>query len=131
LSPPPRRSSPGALKIKGIGAGFIPEILNTKIIDEVIPVSNGAAFETARDVAKREGILRGISSGAAVFGALAVAHRSEYRANSSWRSCPAPANATLAPSSSPPTEPEIGSPVFPAWAFPLARHYRAVMAWAP
>ncbi len=70
---------PGPHKIQGIGAGFIPEILNTKIIDEVIAVSNEAAFQTARDVAKMEGILCGISSGAAVFAALAVARREENR----------------------------------------------------
>jgi cysteine synthase A len=68
---------PGPHKIQGIGAGFIPEILNTRIIDEIIPVSNEAAFDTARQVARREGILCGISSGAAVFAALTVAARPE------------------------------------------------------
>ena len=70
---------PGRHAIQGIGAGFIPEILNTKIIDEIFTVSNEAAFETARDVAKMEGILCGISSGAAVFAALTVARREENR----------------------------------------------------
>ena len=64
---------PGPHKIQGIGAGFVPEILNTKIIDEIITVSNDEAFETSRRVAKEEGILCGISSGAAVFAALQVA----------------------------------------------------------
>ncbi len=70
---------PGPHKIQGIGAGFVPEILNTKIIDEIIPVTNEAAFQTARDVAKQEGILCGISSGAAVFAALTVARRPDNR----------------------------------------------------
>ncbi len=68
---------PGPHKIQGIGAGFIPAILNTKIIDEIITVTNEQAFETARDLAKMEGILCGISSGAATFAALQLARRPE------------------------------------------------------
>ncbi|MCL6457092.1 MAG: cysteine synthase A [Gorillibacterium sp.] len=64
---------PGPHKIQGIGAGFIPDILNTDIYDEIIQVENEDAFETARQVAKQEGILTGISSGAAIFAALKVA----------------------------------------------------------
>jgi cysteine synthase A len=64
---------PGPHKIQGIGANFIPEILNQDIYDEIIHVENDEAFETARRVAKEEGILSGISSGAAVFAALKVA----------------------------------------------------------
>lgn len=64
---------PGPHKIQGIGAGFVPDILNTSIYDEIIAVENEEAFETARRVAKEEGILGGISSGAAIFAALKVA----------------------------------------------------------
>jgi len=64
---------PGPHKIQGIGAGFVPDILNTSIYDGVIPVENEDAFETSRRVAKEEGILGGISSGAAIFAALKVA----------------------------------------------------------
>lgn len=64
---------PGPHKIQGIGAGFVPEILNTEIYDEVIQVSNDEAFEYARRAAKEEGILGGISSGAAIFAALKIA----------------------------------------------------------
>ncbi|WP_040953070.1 cysteine synthase A [Gorillibacterium massiliense] len=64
---------PGPHKIQGIGAGFVPDILNTSIYDEIIQVENDDAFETSRRVAKEEGILGGISSGAAIFAALKVA----------------------------------------------------------
>lgn len=70
---------PGAHKIQGLGAGFVPEVLNAEILDEVLPVENEQAFETARDLARTEGILCGISSGAAVFAALAVAGRFENK----------------------------------------------------
>lgn len=68
---------PGPHRIQGIGSGFVPSILNRKIIDEVIQVTNDDAFETARQVALAEGILCGVSSGAAVWAALKVANRPE------------------------------------------------------
>ena len=67
----------GPHPIQGIGAGFIPDILNTKIYDEVIRVKNEDAFQTARRLAREEGLLVGISSGAATWAALQVANRSE------------------------------------------------------
>ncbi len=70
---------PGTHKIQGIGAGFIPEVLNVELIDEIIPVSNDDAFGTARRLAKEEGILAGISSGAATWAALRVAARPENK----------------------------------------------------
>lgn len=68
---------PGAHKIQGIGAGFVPDVLDTKIYDEIITVSNEDAFETGRLIGKNEGVLVGISSGAAVYAALELAKRSE------------------------------------------------------
>jgi cysteine synthase A len=70
---------PGPHKIQGIGAGFIPDVLNTGIIDEIITVTNDQAFETARKLAALEGILCGISSGAAVWAAMEMARRDENK----------------------------------------------------
>ena len=67
----------GAHKIQGIGAGFVPEILDTKIYDEIIPVSNEDAFKFGKETGKTEGVLVGISSGAALFAAISVAKRKE------------------------------------------------------
>jgi len=67
--------TPGPHKIQGIGAGFVPAVLNTDIIDEVITVSNDDAFDTARELATSEGVLCGISSGAAAWAARQIANR--------------------------------------------------------
>ena len=67
----------GAHKIQGIGAGFVPQVLNTKVYDEIIPVANEDAFETGRLIGHREGVLVGISSGAAAFAAIELAKRPE------------------------------------------------------
>ncbi|WP_210471804.1 cysteine synthase A [Sporosarcina sp. 6E9] len=66
---------PGPHKIQGIGAGFVPKVLNTDIYDEIILVSNDESYETARRAAREEGILGGVSSGAAIFAALQVAKK--------------------------------------------------------
>jgi cysteine synthase A len=69
----------GSHKIQGIGAGFVPEVLNRAVIDEIFRVKNGDAFETSRKLAKEEGLLVGISSGAAVYAAAEIAKRPENR----------------------------------------------------
>ena len=69
----------GAHKIQGIGAGFVPDVLNTKVYDEVFKASNQDAFNTSRLLAKKEGISVGISSGAALFGAIQLAKRPENK----------------------------------------------------
>ena len=67
----------GPHKIQGIGAGFVPDVLNTKVYDEIIPVTNEDAFETGRLIGRNEGVLVGISSGAAVYAAIELAKRPE------------------------------------------------------
>jgi len=69
---------PGPHKIQGIGGGFIPDVLNTHLIDKIVKVSNEHAFETARRLAREEGIFCGISSGAAMWAALHLSHEAEF-----------------------------------------------------
>ena len=78
-SPVLSQGKAGAHKIQGIGAGFVPDVLDTKVYDEIIPVSNDDAFETGRAVGREEGVLVGISSGAAVWAAIQLAKRPENK----------------------------------------------------
>ena len=78
-SPVLSKGTPGAHKIQGIGAGFVPDVLDTKIYDEIIPVENDDAFATGKKIGKAEGVLVGISSGAAVWAAIQLAKRPENK----------------------------------------------------
>lgn len=78
-SPVLSKGTAGAHKIQGIGAGFVPDVLNTKIYDEVFPVANEAAFEYGKKLARTEGVLVGISSGAALYVAAELAKRPENK----------------------------------------------------
>lgn len=78
-SPVLSKGTAGAHKIQGIGAGFVPEVLNTKVYDEVFPVANEVAFEYGKKLAKTEGVLVGISSGAALYAAAELAKRPENK----------------------------------------------------
>jgi cysteine synthase len=70
---------PGPHKIQGIGAGFVPKVLNRDVIDEIVPVDDEDAIETARGCSRREGVLAGISGGAALWAAIEVGSRADYR----------------------------------------------------
>ena len=76
-SPVLSKGTAGSHKIQGIGAGFVPDVLDTGVYDEVIPVTNEDAFATGKLVGKQEGVLVGISSGAAVWAAIQLAKRPE------------------------------------------------------
>jgi cysteine synthase A len=78
-SPVLSKGTAGAHKIQGIGAGFVPEVLNTKVYDEIIPVTNDDAFATGKLLGKNEGVLVGISSGAALWAAIELAKRPENK----------------------------------------------------
>ena len=78
-SPVLSKGTAGAHKIQGIGAGFVPAVLDTKVYDEIIPVENEAAFVTGKKIGKTEGVLVGISSGAAVWAAVELAKRPENK----------------------------------------------------
>lgn len=78
-SPVLSKGTPGSHKIQGIGAGFVPDVLDTKIYDEVIAVENDDAFAAGKQIGKAEGVLVGISSGAAVWAAIQLAKRPENK----------------------------------------------------
>ena len=78
---------PGPHKIQGIGAGFIPKVMDLSLVDEIIPVDNDVAFDTTREVAKTDGLLIGISSGAVLHAAEELAGRPENKDKNIERKC--------------------------------------------
>jgi cysteine synthase A len=78
-SPVLSQGKSGSHKIQGIGAGFVPDVLNTQVYDEIIPVGNEDAFATGRQIGRAEGVLVGISSGAATYAAIQLAKRPENK----------------------------------------------------
>ena len=96
-SPVLSKGTAGPHKIQGIGAGFVPEVLDTKIYDEVIAVENDDAFAAGKQVGKAEGVLVGISSGAAVWAGIQLAKRPKIRAKPLWCCCLTPATAIFPP----------------------------------
>ena len=86
-------------RIQGIGAGFVPPVLDTAVYDEIVPVQDADAFAAARAVGRREGLLVGISSGAAVWAAILLAKRAENRGKTVVALLPTPATATSPPPS--------------------------------
>ena len=93
-SPVLSKGQAGPHKIQGIGAGFVPDVLDTQVYDEIIPVENDDAFATGRAVGHKEGVLVGISSGAAGGPHCSWPSAPRTRARPSWRCSPTPASAT-------------------------------------
>ena len=91
-SPVLSKGQAGPHKIQGIGAGFVPDVLDTQVYDEIITVENGDAFATGRAVGHKEGVLVGISSGAAVWAAIQLAKRPENEGKTMWHFLPIPAS---------------------------------------
>ena len=96
-SPVLSKGTAGAHKIQGIGAGFVPDVLDTRVYDEIIAVENDDAFATGRPIGHKEGVLVGISSGATVWAAIQLAKRPRTPARTSSSCCPTPATVICPP----------------------------------